>query len=451
MNGFFSGCSKLESITLGENSIFYSIVKLPAINTTDGNYSGEWIGVDTENIYTSSDDFMDNYDGNISDTYVWRGTPIEDPIDQSTLEVQDSTLYVGDTWNPQDNFVSASDYWGNEVLFDQISYEGHVDTTQPGTYTVQYRCMVPNRAVGTYSATATITILEREAQIVPARIEYLDENKEPLRASKDCSSVIGSFFSFESPIEIDGYTVDLDSTTFIITHDDGSVTHTSYDDILSLTNTLPWVEALDVFNSKIIVRPTKSVVLTYQYSEVLSEPTPTYNAGYTFVSGTTGKSLPSAVMALLPSDPENYENDDLVTAIAPVQMTVTASSGAWTFQGWDADSKTVSGDDVIFTGTWTFEANEPDNPNTPNKPDTPNNSDTPSNSDTPRNPDKPSTPDKSNHPDNQNTSDSQQKTGKITTELPKTGDTQLSGLWGIAFLLSGITLLILKIRKRKVG
>ncbi|HAC4846984.1 TPA_asm: LPXTG cell wall anchor domain-containing protein [Listeria monocytogenes] len=192
---------------------------------------------------------------------------------------------------------------------------------------------------------------------------------------------------------------------------------------------------------------------TWTFEAIESEAL-TYNAGYTFVSGTTGKALPKAITGLLPSDTANYENDAVVTAISPAQTTVTTSGGTWTFQGWDADSKTVSGDDVIFTGTWTFEANEPDtpdNPNTPNKPDTPNNSDTPSNSDTPRNPDKPSTPDKSNHPDNQNTSDSQQKTGKITTELPKTGDTQLSGLWGIAFLLSGITLLILKIRKRKIG
>ena len=156
-------------------------------------------------------------------------------------------------------------------------------------------------------------------------------------------------------------------------------------------------------------------------------------------------------MALLPSDPENYENDAIVTAIAPTHTTVTTSTGTWTIQGWDADSKTVSGDDVIFTGTWTFEANEPETPDNQNTPDNPN---TPNKPDTPSNPDKPSTPDKPNHPatqNNQNTPDSQQETGKVTTKFPKTGDTQLSGLWGVAFLLSGITFLIFKIRKRKIG
>ncbi|MGG7013997.1 UNVERIFIED_CONTAM: bacterial Ig-like domain-containing protein, partial [Pseudomonas aeruginosa] len=29
--------------------------------------------------------------------------------DQSKLEVKDTTIYVGDKWKPEDNFVSATD------------------------------------------------------------------------------------------------------------------------------------------------------------------------------------------------------------------------------------------------------------------------------------------------------------------------------------------------------
>ncbi len=47
--------------------------------------------------------------------------------DQSKLEVKDTTIYVGDKWKPEDNFVSATDKTGQDVPFEKITVSGQVD------------------------------------------------------------------------------------------------------------------------------------------------------------------------------------------------------------------------------------------------------------------------------------------------------------------------------------
>ena len=44
--------------------------------------------------------------------------------DQSKLEVKDSTIYVGDSWKPEDNFVSATDRDGHAISFDKVQVKG---------------------------------------------------------------------------------------------------------------------------------------------------------------------------------------------------------------------------------------------------------------------------------------------------------------------------------------
>ncbi|EEO2021189.1 DUF5011 domain-containing protein, partial [Listeria monocytogenes] len=78
--------------------------------------------------------------------YVWQPTLLE-------VDVQDSVLMVGDTWNSADNFVGATDNAGDSVDFKDITVTGSVDTTQPGLYTVTY-------SYGGRTSTATITVLE---------------------------------------------------------------------------------------------------------------------------------------------------------------------------------------------------------------------------------------------------------------------------------------------------
>ncbi|WP_200542372.1 bacterial Ig-like domain-containing protein [Erysipelothrix sp. strain 2 (EsS2-7-Brazil)] len=69
------------------------------------------------------------------------------------IDVEDSTIYVGDTWKSEDNFVKASDSQGNEIAFEDITVEGVVDTTKPGTYLITYR-------YGSTSSIATVVVKE---------------------------------------------------------------------------------------------------------------------------------------------------------------------------------------------------------------------------------------------------------------------------------------------------
>ncbi|XCJ20311.1 bacterial Ig-like domain-containing protein [Enterococcus faecalis] len=58
--------------------------------------------------------------------------PLTKTIDHSRLQVKDSTIYVGDSWKPEENFVSATDKTGQDVPFEKITVSGQVDSqTRP--------------------------------------------------------------------------------------------------------------------------------------------------------------------------------------------------------------------------------------------------------------------------------------------------------------------------------
>ena len=64
--------------------------------------------------------------------------PLTKTIDHSRLQVKDSTIYVGDKWKPEDNFVSATDKTGQDVPFEKITVSGQVDTSKAGVYPIVY-------------------------------------------------------------------------------------------------------------------------------------------------------------------------------------------------------------------------------------------------------------------------------------------------------------------------
>ncbi|EDH3593747.1 hypothetical protein GCV60_10405, partial [Listeria monocytogenes] len=144
---------QLQNITLGSQFQFFgSDAMLPHLTST-AKYTGKWQNVGSGTVdkpkgsfVGTSIELMSTYDGStMADTYVWQPSLLE-------VKVQDSTLMVGDTWNPADNFLSA-DNTGNPVDFKDITVTGSVDTTQPGVYSVDY-------SYGSMTSTATITVLE---------------------------------------------------------------------------------------------------------------------------------------------------------------------------------------------------------------------------------------------------------------------------------------------------
>ncbi|EKZ3831036.1 BspA family leucine-rich repeat surface protein [Listeria monocytogenes] len=153
MHFMFASASQLQNITLGSQFQFFgSDAMLPHLTST-AKYTGKWQNVGSGTVdkpkgsfVGTSIELMSTYDGStMADTYVWQPSLLE-------VKVQDSTLMVGDTWNPADNFLSA-DNTGNPVDFKDITVTGSVNTTQPGIYSVDY-------SYGSMTSTATITVLE---------------------------------------------------------------------------------------------------------------------------------------------------------------------------------------------------------------------------------------------------------------------------------------------------
>ena len=107
--------------------------------------------------------------------------------DLAHIVVHDSTLKVGDEWNPEDNFDEATDFQGNIEDFSKIIIEGSVDTTKAGIYEVTYK--IPeehwDRALveGYHSATAKIKVTEESMNNSEG-----DDNDDELDSSSDSNT-----------------------------------------------------------------------------------------------------------------------------------------------------------------------------------------------------------------------------------------------------------------------
>ncbi|WP_195264927.1 hypothetical protein IGI78_002075 [Enterococcus sp. DIV1767] len=106
--------------------------------------------VDTSKVGTYEVKYMN---GNVSDT-----ATITVVANQETVAAKDSTLYVGDAWTAEDNFLSATDKDGNVLSLTEVTIIGEVDTDTPGEYQVIYRN-------GKVEATATITVLADQTSV----------------------------------------------------------------------------------------------------------------------------------------------------------------------------------------------------------------------------------------------------------------------------------------------
>lgn len=68
--------------------------------------------------------------------------------------------------------------------------------------------------------------------------------------------------------------------------------------------------------------------------------------------------LPAEVKHTLPVDSNSYRNSTLITAKVPSATSLDVEGVAWRFNGWDADTKTVDGGNVVFTGSWSMVSDE---------------------------------------------------------------------------------------------
>lgn len=199
MGSMFKGCDSLESIKLGVAFKFSSDAALGTPVAVGGKGTGNWIKNDKTSKGYSPSDFMSNYGtGDLSS-----GKYIAEIIGIS-VNTKDSSLYVGDSWSPVDNFVNATDVYGNHVDFSEITVSGDVDTTRAGTYDITY-------SYQGVSSIAKITVKENQTAVnVHDSILYIgqDANWTPddnfdTAFDKDGNSVLYSQITVDDSQMID--------------------------------------------------------------------------------------------------------------------------------------------------------------------------------------------------------------------------------------------------------
>ncbi|MCG5035220.1 bacterial Ig-like domain-containing protein [Lactiplantibacillus plantarum] len=75
---------------------------------------------------------------------------------QSDLQIHDSTITVGESWQPSDNLVLATDVNGGELSLADLVVTGTVDTNQAGVYQVTYQYTDASGQIFTRVATVTV-------------------------------------------------------------------------------------------------------------------------------------------------------------------------------------------------------------------------------------------------------------------------------------------------------
>jgi LPXTG-motif cell wall-anchored protein len=204
-SGFLAACYQLKVLKLGEKfnigELDNTSIGLPEHEASE-LYDSTWqnIGSGTldnpqgENIWSSSE-LIEQYNGMTdSDTYVW--TPSDS--NKTAVTVKDSTLTVGDKWNPSDNFVSATDKDGNPVDFSEVTVTGNVDTSKAGEYKVTY-------SYGGITKEATITVKNAASE------------DQTTITTKDSTLTVGDKWNpsdnFVSATDKDGNPVDISEVT----------------------------------------------------------------------------------------------------------------------------------------------------------------------------------------------------------------------------------------------
>lgn len=102
--------------------------------------------------------------------------------DKASITVKDTVIYVGDTWEAKDNFVSATNRYGNGLELGDLTVSGEVDTSKVGIYEVTYSlesAQKESRAGGTELPSTLAAI---------AKIQVLDKKKASTTSTSDSSA-----------------------------------------------------------------------------------------------------------------------------------------------------------------------------------------------------------------------------------------------------------------------
>ena len=116
--------------------------------------------------------------------------PLTKTIDHSRLQVKDSTIYVGDSWKPEENFVSATDKTGQDVPFEKIDVQGTVNVDKIGDYEIVYKN-------GTKEAKAIVHVRDDSRLQVKDTTIYVGDSWKPEENFVSATDKTGQDVPFE--------------------------------------------------------------------------------------------------------------------------------------------------------------------------------------------------------------------------------------------------------------
>ena len=132
-----------------EDDDIYFISSDDTIATVDATGKVSFIGLGEVTIQAKAMDI--NNDGEIEKPFANYTFIITQNLE--SIDAKDSTIYVGSTWIPKDNFISATDKNGNPVDISQVSVTGSVDTSKVGVYPITY-------TYNTVTITINVTVID---------------------------------------------------------------------------------------------------------------------------------------------------------------------------------------------------------------------------------------------------------------------------------------------------
>lgn len=155
--------------------------------------------------------------------------------DQTAVNVRDSSIYVGDTWKPEDNFDNATAADGTSLDWTKFIAAGGVvddsklDTNTPGTYPVTY-------TLNGLTSTANITVKENKVKVnVHNSTIYVGDNWTAENNFDSALDKGGSTVDF-SQVTVDASKADTSKAgTFGVTYTYDGVTSTATVTVLDKT------------------------------------------------------------------------------------------------------------------------------------------------------------------------------------------------------------------------
>lgn len=154
-----------DQVTINENStskINFTLDTLEANTQLIVKYQGTIATGVTE--LTNTVKFIGNQQ-NVANNPMVATNTIQVNKDLSSLEVKDSSIFVGDSWNKSDNLVSATNKDGEHLSVEDLWVEGTVNTAQAGQYQIIYKN-------GSIEKIATVIVKGKLELNVPSSFDF---------------------------------------------------------------------------------------------------------------------------------------------------------------------------------------------------------------------------------------------------------------------------------------